>query len=404
LIISAQQFKITNIGIMADKRKKVALIIEAIRGHERDVMRGIAKYARTCGDWVFYLDKLDPYYHFNPAQVKNYISKLLEWGVNGVITRYPEEFAAIKDAGIPMISLKQLGTNENTFIVDNTQIGIMGAKYFIDRCFKHYGFSGFEDMFWSDIRCQAFCKVIKESGHSISIHEPPKKSVPFSWEKSQKLLSKWLTSLPKPVAVMTCNDDCAEHVLEAAKSAGLYVPEQVAILGVSNDELICEFSDPSLSSIALNSQQAGYDTGILLNQLMTGIKPSSSVINVKPIQVVSRRSTDFLAVEDEAIAQALAYIRRNSSDIIQVESVAEHVGVSLRVLQSRFKEIMGFTLRDELRRARLNRITALLLDTRLSIEQIAAMAGYSTTYNMIRFFRAEMGTSPGQYRKAHFGM
>ncbi len=201
---------------------------------------------------------------------------------------------------------------------------------------------------------------------------------------------------------MACNDDCAEHVLEAAKFAGLYVPEQVAVLGVSNDELICEFSDPSLSSVVLNGQQAGYEAAVLLDQLMAGVKPSNSIINIKPLEVVNRRSTDFLAVEDKTIAEALAYIRRNSSDIIQVEKVAEQVGLSLRVLQSRFREVMGFTLREELNRARLNRITALLLDTKMSIEQIAVMTGYSTTYNMIRFFQGQMNTSPGQYRRSHF--
>jgi LacI family transcriptional regulator len=280
----------------------------------------------------------------------------------------------------------------------------MGAKYFLERCFKHYGFCGFEDMVWSDIRCDAFSKVINENGYSISVYEPVKTKVPFSWKKSQKLLSEWLISLPKPVAVMACNDDCAEHVLEAAKFAGLYVPEEVAVLGVSNDELICEFSDPPLSSIVLNGQQAGYEAAILLEQLMVGIKPSDSIINVKPLEIVNRRSTDFLAVEDKTIADVLAYIRRNSSDIIQVEKVAEQAGLSLRVLQSRFKEVMGFTLREELKRARINRITALLLDTKLSIEQISMMTGYSTTYNMIRFFQGEMGTSPGHYRKTHIGI
>jgi LacI family transcriptional regulator len=389
---------------MADKRKKVALIIEAIRGHEREVMRGIAKYAKISGNWVFYLDKLDPYYHFNPTQVKHYISKLIDWGVEGVITRYPEEFADLKNRGIPMVSVKQERTGENTFAIDNEKIGTMGAKYFLERCFKHYGFCGFEEMFWSDIRCDAFSKVIKENWYSISVYEPAKTKVPFSWKKSQKLLSEWLISLPKPVAVMACNDDCAEHVLEAAKFAGLYVPEEVAVLGVSNDELICEFSDPPLSSIVLNGQQAGYEAAVLLEQLMSGIKPSDSIINVKPLEIVNRRSTDFLAVEDKTIADVLAYIRRNSSDIIQVEKVAEQAGLSLRVLQSRFKEVMGFTLREELKRARINRITALLLDTKLSIEQISAMTGYSTTYNMIRFFQGEMGTSPGHYRKIHIGI
>ncbi|MEN6385904.1 MAG: DNA-binding transcriptional regulator [Phycisphaerales bacterium] len=388
---------------MADKRKKVALIIEAIRGHEREVVLGIANYARVSGNWVFYLDKLDPYYHFNPTQVRHYIAQLMDWGVEGVITRYPEEFALLKKKGIPMVSVKQARTGENTFAINNEHIGIMGAKYFLEKCFKHYGFCGFEDMFWSDIRCTAFSKVIKDNGCSISIYGPSKKRMSFSWEKAQKMLAEWLVSLPKPVAVMACNDDCAEHVLEAAKFAGLYVPEDVAVLGVSNDELICEFSDPPLSSIILNGQQAGYEAAALLDNLMAGIQPVDSVINVKPIEVVGRRSTDFLAVEDKTIAEVLAYIRRNSTDIIQVEKIAEQVGVSLRVLQSRFRQVMGFTLREELNRARLNRINALLLDTKRSIEQIADMTGYSTTYNMIRFFQKQMGTSPGQYRKLHSG-
>lgn len=390
--------------IKQDKRKKVALIIEAIRGHEREVMQGIAEYARIRGRWIFYLNKMDPYYHFNSTKIKSYITQLLDWGVNGVITRYPEEFAALKDKGIPMFSLKQLGTSENTFVIDNKQIGVMGARYFIERCFKHYGFCGFEGMFWSDIRCQAFSETIAASQYSVSIYKPQRSRCPFSWELEQKTLAEWLISLPKPVAVMACNDDSAAHVLEAAKIAGLYVPEEIAVLGVGNDELICKFSDPPLSSIVLNSQQAGYEAAGILDQLMSGMKPSCSTVNVKPTQVASRRSTDFLAVEDKIIAESLAYIRRNSSSIIQVERIAEQVGLSLRVLQSRFRKNMGFTLREEIRRARLNHIVTLLLNSNLSIEDVAMMSGYSTTYNMIRFFKSETGTSPGQYRKSHLGI
>jgi len=390
---------------MADKRKKVALIIEAIRWHEREVMRGIAKYARSKTDWVvFHLDKIDNYYNFNPARIQHYLRTLIDWKVDGVITRYPEEFAPLKEKGIPVISTKQLQKNESTFVVDNRQVGIMGAEYFLARCFKHFGFCGFEDIFWSDVRNKIFTEKVNAAGFDVASYKILRDKKLFSWDLGQKMLADWLLSLPKPVAIMACNDDCAEHVLDAAKSAGIYVPEQMAVLGVSNDDIVCEFTDPPLSSIVFNSQQAGYNAAVLLEQLMAGKKPSCTTIQIKPVRVIERRSTDFLAVEDKAIAQAVDYIRKNSSDIIQVEKIAEHVGLSLRVLQSRFHEVMGFTLRDELRRARLDYIISLLLDTSLSIDNIASMTGYSTTYNLIRFFKDEMGVSPGQYRKANLGV
>jgi LacI family transcriptional regulator len=279
----------------------------------------------------------------------------------------------------------------------------MGAEYFLARCFKHFGFCGFEDVFWSEVRSQVFTNRITSAGFSVSNYRIMRDRKQFSWESGQKMLADWLLSLPKPAAVMACNDDCADHVLEAAKLAGIYVPEQLAVLGVSNDDLVCEFSDPPLSSIVFNSQQAGYNTAVLLDQLMAHKKPTSTIIDVKPIRVIERRSTDFLAIEDKAVVQAVDYIKKNSSNIVQVEAVAEHVGVSLRVLQNRFHEVMGFTLREELRRARLEHITSLLLDTNLSVEQIAAMSGYSTTYNLIRFFKDETGLSPGQFRKANLG-
>jgi LacI family transcriptional regulator len=386
-------------------RKKVAVLIEAIRGHERHLMLGIAKYARMKNNWIFYLDKEDPFYKDFASGKHNLKEKLESWGVNGIITRHPDTVKELSEKGIPVVIVKEIPKGEvgwNSINIDNQAIGTMAAKHLLERGFRNFGFCGLDDeFFWSKTRGESFAKTIIEAGAQISYYTQPRRLDKLSWEFEQNILAQWIKSLPKPVGIMACNDDRAEHVMEACKAIQVNVPEDVAVIGVDNDELICEFSNPPLSSVSLNSEQAGFEAAEVLDLMMMKKNTAKKRIIVLPTQVATRQSTDVLAIEDREVARAIAYIRERSHMDISAESVSEYMGLSLRVLQKKFRKAIGWSVRDELKRARMTRIKRMLLETNMTISQIADVLGYASNHNMSRFFKKECKSSPQAFRKEH---
>jgi LacI family transcriptional regulator len=212
-------------------------------------------------------------------------------------------------------------------------------------------------------------------------------------------LKKWLQSLPKPVAVLACDDDRGREVLEACQDASLAVPEDVAVLGVDNDELLCEISDPPLSSIALDTQRGGYEAAAALDRLMAGQPVSNRRILVEPTRVVSRRSTDVFALQDRPIAMAVRFINDHVRHSIGVIDVMRYVGLSRRTLEVRFRKVMGRSVLEEITRSRLERARHLLLETDLPIQAVAESVGLKDANYLARVFHRETGMSPTAFRR-----
>jgi len=211
-----------------------------------------------------------------------------------------------------------------------------------------------------------------------------------------------LKELPKPVAVMTCADYRSQNVSEACKIAGLRIPDDVAILGVDNDILLCELSSPSLSSIALNTEKSGYLAAELLEKLMDGHIRKPQSIDVLPTHVVTRHSTNILTVDDIQVAKAIRYIRQNPKKIIQVNNVVDVTTLSRRSLERHFKSCLGHSILKEIRRVHAEQVALMLTETNLSITQIGMLMGHSEVNNMRKYFRQQKGMSPREYRK-HYG-
>lgn len=200
---------------------------------------------------------------------------------------------------------------------------------------------------------------------------------------------------------MACNDDWAGKVLDACTLAGISVPDDVAVIGVDNDELVCELSTPPLSSVSLNLESAGYEAATLLDGLISGRIHGHHEVLVKPRWVVTRRSTDVVAQEDRNVAAALRFIRDHAGRPIQVPDVVAHSGLPRRSLERRFALAVGHSILEELARCRLDRARRLLLETDLSIERVALAAGFSAPKRMAHAFRQFEGMLPNHYRQAH---
>jgi len=377
----------------AEKTPSVLLFIETSREFGRGLLYGIARYSRLHGPWRVY------------RRSAGLDSSLPEWRdlkIDGAIVRDVNMASNLAGSGLPLIFAQHNQESYAPFpaiITDSAAIGAMAAEHFLDRGFEHFAYCGLDEFVWSRLRAHHFGQRLEQAGLRADVYRQPKARAKRAWKSEQNLIADWLRSLPKPVALLCCNDDRALQVIEACKLAELYVPDQVAVLGVDNDVLICDLADPPISSIALNTEMAGHDAARLLDQLIHGEEMAGQEIRVRPTHIVTRMSTDMLAVNDPEVAAAVRFIRRNPSRMMQVNDVVDATNVSRRVLEKRFKAILRRSVYQEIRRIRVNYIIELLVGTDMSITEIAVKSGFDGVEHISRYFRKETGISLREYRK-----
>ncbi len=382
------------------KIPKVILLVDTARAYGRGLLRGIAKYSDLHGPWIYYWKA--PFYR-EAAGKEVTLSRLKTLDADGIIMREQKKTKEILAMSLPTIIspyTEQFPGSPN-IIPDDAAIGKMAAEHLLDRGFRNFAYCGFEDMFALRNRGEIFRKRITAAGFETRIYKEPKSKVKRLWENEQNVMADWLKSLPKPVGLMACNDDRAREVIEACKITDLHMPEEVAIIGVDNDDLVCNLSHPPLSSIALNFERAGYEAAELLDKLMAGEKMADQRIVVRPTHIVTRRSTDILAIEDRELAKAMRFIRQHSKEPIQVGDVVDAVALSRRSLYHQFRKVLGRSPNEEIRRARVEQIVRMLVETNLPVSKIAFALGYSSVAHIARYFRQEKGMNLQSYRKLY---
>ena len=277
--------------------------------------------------------------------------------------------------------------------------GSLAAEHFLERGFWNYAFCGFEGRVWSQHRQEGFVARLAEAGFSCQVYQPPRLKHGLSWKQELPMVTSWLKSLPRPVAMMACNDIRGRQVLEASLLSGLNVPEDVAVVGVDNDQFMCNLSNPPLSSVAVNLNQAGYQAAELLAGLMCGKVRRPQQIVAEALWVVPRRSSDVIATEDRHVAAALRFIRDHARESIGVDDVVRQSGISRRGLEIRFQKTLGRSIRGEIERTRLVLTKQLLVETNLPAEQIARLAGFCGLSYLSGVFRREAGMTLTQFRR-----
>jgi LacI family transcriptional regulator len=258
------------------------------------------------------------------------------------------------------------------------------------------------DTVWSKARERAFAELAAQQGFRCHIYGNQPAEVP--WEEEIRHLGSWLAGLPRGLGVFAAMDQRGRHVIEACREAGLSVPDDVMVLSVDNDPLLCELCEPSLSSIALDAYRAGYEAAQTLHRLMRGHKVTSNTrILVKPTHVSRRQSTASGFDQDSVVAAARRFIFDRSFDKgFQVADIAKHCGVSRRLLETRFAQALGHTLLQELTAVRMERARTLLRDTDDTVTEVAAASGFSDANYFTKAFRHSHGLAPLKYRaQAH---
>lgn len=378
--------------------RHVALLIETSGSYGRGILQGIAKYNRAIGGWSTFVRPHGPG-DAPPAWLK-------DWAGDGMIVRIDSKQTAelVRKTKVPVVNVR-VTASEYPFpyvTVNNAEIGAMAARHLLERGLRHFGIysrpSGVNPTL--DERCESFQRAIIEAGFACDTFLPNKSVKAVGWEQQQDTLAGWLRALPRPLGVMACNDEFGLHVLDACRRCNAVVPDDIAVVGVDNDEPLCELAIPPLSSIDPNTESIGYEAAQMLDAMMAGGKKSRDYkpLKLKPRGVVTRRSTDVVASEDEEVARAARFIRDNACQGLQVVDVLAHVGMSRASLQQRMKQILGRTIHQEIQRVRLHKVKDRLLTPGLTIKQVARESGFASVQYMTRVFHAVTGETPAQYR------
>jgi LacI family transcriptional regulator len=376
---------------------KVVLLIESSRGAGRALLCGIAQYAHDHGPWSFYWEP-------RGLDIAWPVVESLE--ADGIILRGVAQLDKLLALGVPTVVAGHRSDVASGFVnlvTDSAAIARLAAEYLLACRFKHFAYCGFqstqlEHTNWSRQRQISFEEHIVAAG----LARPPSYTLaPLNqnWGRERAELARWLDSLPKPVGIMACNDDCGVQVMEACKLAGLAVPETVGVVGVDNDEVVCGLADPPMSSVAVRFEQAGYLAARALDRLMRGRKKIPGQILVSASHVVIRRSTDTIALEEPHVARALRHIREKAETNLSVDEVAQVTGISRRGLERLFRQHTGGSILDAIRRERTGQIARLLVETQLSIRQIAERTGFPDTQHFARYFRSMKKMSPLAWRR-----
>lgn len=384
------------------KRRRVALLIESSRAYGRDLLRGIASYARVHGPWSFYHEERSV---GDPAP-----ARLADWHADGIIARIEtsKQVAQVRRLGVPVVDLFGLHRLPGipSVEVDQAAIARMAADHLRQRDLRRFAYCGFPGVFFSDARSRHFESYLAELGFEIHVYQAirHRTNMHLSVVEMRSLrqaghLAAWLKSLPKPIGLMACNDMRALQVLEVCAEHDIRVPDDVAVMGVDNDAVQCDLCDPPLSSVDPSAQHVGYEAAALLDRMIEGRPTRKNSILIEPSGVVARESTAVLAVADSLVANAMRFIRQNHDKPICTTDVLRHLGVSRSTLERRFLRSVGRTPSVELARARIERVEELLRYTELSLRAIADRTGFDHVETMCRLFKRYTGRSPGAHRR-----
>jgi len=380
---------------------RVMLLIESSRGYGRGCLQGVANYARIHGPWTFL--------HVERGLEEKLPTWLGDWKPDGIISRIENQalgksLLALK---APVVDLRGKLTLSGVAALDTDPYATAKAAvdHFWDRGFRHFGFCGYPGLNFSDQRCGAFVRIVADMGRGASIFEPAAEQRTDGTLKQEAEgalheteIAQWLGRLPRPLAVMACNDARGRQVLDACAQHGLRVPEEVAVIGVDNDEVLCDLSNPPLSSVEPDTMRLGYLGAEILHRMLRGGKAPKTVRLVPPRGVATRLSTDILAIDDPIVAEAMHIIRQHACSGLNVEGLLDHLTISRATLERRFTKHLGRSPKDELQRLRLQKAQELLRETGYPLTRIAEMTGFRTAAHLSVAFKLQLGQSPGQFR------
>jgi|694.fasta_scaffold36585_2 LacI family transcriptional regulator len=392
----------------ADGGPLVAVVVDTALPYDREIAKGVAQYARGVGDWRLYVEE----------EVGRRVPNFAAWPGHGIIASFDDRRIAqrIRASRLPVVAVGGGFADAEGIpcvATDNARIAALAADHLLERAIRHFGFYGLPpspQTCWSHVRSEAFARRLAAAGQScqtlIARHDSTR------WSLLQAELTEWIGSLPTPVGIMACDDLRARHVLEACRTLGLRVPHDVAVIGVDDDDFVCELSDPPLSSIAQAARKVGHEAARLLDRLMRVVPGTAAgaqkdvpmLTVVPPIGAVPRRSTDTLAVKDPEVAAVIRIIRERVSEGIGVADLVKASRLSRWQLEDRFRRTVGRSIHEDILQVRLAEARRLVTTTDLALKSIAPRVGCRSIAYMTTLFRRHFKTTPAALRMVSRGI
>lgn len=376
---------------------RVAVVIEASNAYARGLLDGIHRHVREHEPWTIFLQE-----HGRGTPP---LEPLARWQGDGVIARIETEAVArTLDAlrgrqplAIVDVSAGRLLAGVPYVETDDAAIAQLAAKHFVERDFHHFAYLGDDRFRWSDNRRDAFLTAMGSRGRAVSVFDRGATRRGQRVDDDERI-ERWLAGLPKPVALFACYDIRGRQALDACRRAGIAVPDEVAVLGVDDDDLLCGLSTPPLSSVIPDARGAGRLAAALLERLMEGERPEADEWLLPPLGIATRQSSDVLAIDDPLVVAAVRFIRDRACRGIKVQDVVRELGTSRRVLDARFAARVGHTPHEEISRVQFRRVEQLLAETDLTLAAIADRCGFRHAEYMTVAFTRRHGMPPSRWR------
>lgn len=381
------------------EHKKVALRFSLNSGFTRQIVQGIIAYIRKNGPWKIEIRSEEPISFSSWADLK-------KWEGDGIIApAYRNEHVnMLKKKGIPVVTTSRT-YEEGPFpsvTFDDAAIGKMAAEHLLEHNLDHFAFIGPKEWNYSLQRCNGFAGTLtRHDAQCTKCWIRPAtntRQLDEAWVARSYYLEA-VQQLSPPVGVFASNDRVGYGILRACKHLGLRVPEDICLISVDNDEILCNLATPNLSSISLSGEEFGYQAAKMLSALMDGRQPKNRHVIIPPKGVVLRNSSDFLKVDDPYVADSLRYIRNHSGRFIDVSDVMSIMPISRRSLERRFQDVVGHGIYREISRCHVERAKELLENTDEPVSRIARESGFNSTNRFEDTFRKETGLSATAYRK-----
>lgn len=378
---------------------RIILLTDFSEEYAKNLLKGIARYSKGRGSWV--LCKM-PLSYRDMHEAEGVLEWALKWKADCIIAQFynTDQVEIFRKNGIIAIAqdFKQRFTEILNITGAHYLAGQMGAHYFIKKGFQHFAYYGFKGVVWSEERCEGFRDEVEKYGWGGNFSEYQNIEFKDLWFYESAPLTEWLRTLPKPVAIMACDDNQGHHIIEACNQYGIKVPEEVAVLGVDNDEAVCTLSYPPLSSIHQAVEKGGYETAALIEKMMKDPDAAYEDVVVYPTHIVTRQSTDIYATDDKSISVVLKYIHQNINKKMTVNDLLKLVPLSRRLLEARFRQVTSLSVYTYILNLRIQKFAEKLIYSKDTVVEIAMQMGFTDYKNISRQFKAIKGCTPSEYR------
>ena len=371
----------------------IGIALELHYEYARAIMRGIISYARPARPWIFHMLESRPE-QFAAARLDHL------HGVIGTLV-FKQITDTLHARHIHAVNISNRHANPGVTRVgtDDHGIGQIAARHFLDRGFSNFAFIDTLNMHLSKEREQGFADELAKKKLSYSSMTKWMADHQLDGPVTFDAISQWLASLPRPLALFAASDSVAWPVLEVCRDLDIPVPESIAVVGVDNDPMVCLLASPTLSSVAVPAERIGYEAATLLDHMLNGEPAPTDPVLIPSKEIVTRQSSDVLAIPDAELAAAVRYIRHNAGNRIGVRDVVRATQVARRSLERKFRTVLGRSPLEEIRRARLDRVREMLVNTDLPMPTIADRSGFDSAVRLTTVFREETGMTPTGFRR-----